>query len=269
METRMSNREATLRRIEEIRRKREGLLPPEPQAIFLTQDGIKSVSGSGVVTRLDAPIADSADNEAENRQRYEEFVSRPRSPGNPNHPKKGSTIRVDPITDLKKIEAIKWLLRDKPRNYALFIVGINTNLRASDLTRITIGQVRGLKPMDEITLKEKKTGKQRRISLNAACVNAINRYLESDPELEDGEPIFNLTVPTLSRMVRSWCEAANCKGRFAGHSLRKSWAYHQHKTFGVPLPNIMVALNHSNQAQTLGYLSIQPEEMKAVYANEL
>ena len=31
---------------------------------------------------------------------------------NPNHPQKGSTIKVDPIRKLKHIEAIKELLKD-------------------------------------------------------------------------------------------------------------------------------------------------------------
>ena len=83
----------------------------------------------------------------------------------------------------------------------LFILGINTNLRASDLLRITVGQVRDLKPGDEITLKEKKTGKPRRITLNKACVQAIQRLLASRP-YDDADPLFlgqrgPLTVPSV------------------------------------------------------------------------
>ena len=58
--------------------------------------------------------------------------------GNPNHPKKGSQIKVDPIKKLKDIKAIKKILANKPRDFALFTIGINTNLRASDLLRLTI-----------------------------------------------------------------------------------------------------------------------------------
>ena len=52
---------------------------------------------------------------------------------NPNAPKKGSKIKVEPIRDLKDIQTIKKLLSDNPLHSCLFIVGINTNLRASDL----------------------------------------------------------------------------------------------------------------------------------------
>ena len=66
-----------------------------------------------------------------------------------NSPKPGSKITVHPIKRLKDIKAIKKLLADKPRDLALFTVGINTNLRASDLLGIRVGDVRYLKPMDE------------------------------------------------------------------------------------------------------------------------
>ena len=46
---------------------------------------------------------------------------------NPNHPKKGSTIKVEPITELTDIKLIKKLLKDKPRDHhCLFTMGINT-----------------------------------------------------------------------------------------------------------------------------------------------
>ena len=48
---------------------------------------------------------------------------------NSNHPRKGSTIKVEPIKRLKDLKAIKKLLQDKPRDLCLFTIGINTNLR--------------------------------------------------------------------------------------------------------------------------------------------
>ncbi len=189
---------------------------------------------------------------------------------NYNHPKKGSTIRVQPITSKNDIIRMKKYLEPNPRDYALFVVGINTNLRASDLIRITAGQVRDLKPMEELTLKEKKTGKMRRINLNEACVNAIQRLLHYYQEpFSDDEPIFNLTVPSVSRLVKSWCSDLGLKGNYASHSLRKSWGFFQHKFFKVPLPELMVCFNHATQEETLNYLGIQPETVRQIYANQI
>ena len=193
---------------------------------------------------------------------------------NPNHPAKGSQIKVEPIRDLKDIATIKKLLKDKPRDLALFTLGINTNLRASDLLSIRAGQVRGLKPMDEIEIKEKKTGKTRRISLNKACVDAIKCLLASAP-YEDNHYLFKsqrgdvLTVPSVHRLVKGWCRAINLKGNFGSHTLRKTWGYHQRVTFGAGLPELMECFGHATQKQTLTYLCIQPEEIKGVYAHEL
>jgi integrase len=194
--------------------------------------------------------------------------------GNSNHPKKGSSIKVQPIKRLEDIRTIKKVLADKPRDLALFTVGINTNLRASDLLQIKVGQVRDLKPNDEIEIREKKTKKLRRVTLNKACIDAIRNLLASAP-FKDSDYLFQsqraevLIVPSVVRLVKQWCSAINLKGNFGSHTLRKTWGYHQRVTFGTDLPRLMVCFNHSTQRQTLEYLCIQADEIREVYENEL
>lgn len=192
---------------------------------------------------------------------------------NPNHPKKGSTIKVDPIRKLRDINSIKKMLHDKPRDLCLFVLGINTNLRASDLLRITAGMVRDLKAGDELTLKEKKTGKHRRITLNKAAIDSIRGLLTSR-EYHDDDPLLVgqrgcLTVPSINRLVKGWCRSINLKGNYGSHSLRKTFGYHQRVTFNVGMPELMLAFNHSSQRETLTYLGIQPEEVRSIYMNVL
>lgn len=98
---------------------------------------------------------------------------------NKNRPTKGSQIKVEPIKIIKQILTIKKLLTDNPRDLCLFTLGINTNLRASDLLRIMAGDVRHLQPGDVLQLKEKKTGKTKTITLNKSVVEAIQRLLSS------------------------------------------------------------------------------------------
>ena len=192
---------------------------------------------------------------------------------NYNHPPKGSTTKVDPIKSTRHIKNVKKLLADKPLDLALFTVGINTNLRASDLLRIKVGQVRDLKPNDEIVLNEKKTRKERRITLNRACISAIQRLMESK-EYQDKDYLFTgqrgcLTVPGVNAKVKNWCKALNLKGNYGSHTLRKTFGYHQRVTFKTDLPTLMEIFNHSTQKQTLNYLCVQPEEIKNVYEHEL
>ena len=78
-----------------------------------------------------------------------------------NHPKIGDQIKVEPIRELKNIKLIKKLLADRPRDLAIFTLGLNTNLRASDILRVTVGHVRHLGPEEYFTIREKKTGKEK------------------------------------------------------------------------------------------------------------
>ncbi len=183
-------------------------------------------------------------------------------------------MKVEPIRAVRDIRAIKRMLGQSPRDLAIFVVGVNTNLRASDILALTVGHVRGLDVGGDIVLKEKKTGKQRRITANAEIADAIGKLLAAreggDRALSDHEPLFvgqrgRLTVPTLSRMVKNWCEMVNLTGNYAAHSMRKTWGYHQRVRLNTSVPELMVMFNHSSQRQTLDYLGVQPEEIKEAY----
>jgi len=197
---------------------------------------------------------------------------------NPNAPQKGSEIKVDPIKNLEDINLIKRMLKDNPRDLAIFTIGINTNLRASDLVRLETQQVKYLSAGENFEIKEKKTKKQKRITLNQTCINAIQNLLQDKKFNPTGVYVFQskktfgmepLTVQRLHSLVKSWCKKIKLKGNFGSHTLRKTFGYHQRITFHASIEQLMVCFNHSNQRQTLEYLCIQPEEIKKIYMNEL
>lgn len=189
-----------------------------------------------------------------------------------NHPAAKSEISVEPIRSTKYIDIIKKALADSPRDYALFVVGINTAYRASELLALTVGKVRHLQPGDTLTVREQKTNKKRPVTLNKAAHDALQNLLASMPDASDESPLFGgrkgskaLTVSTLNRMVKEWCSWCNLPGNYGSHTLRKTWGYHQRVTFKNDLPEIMVALGHSSQRQTLHYLCIADEEIQDLY----
>ncbi|MBJ6800160.1 tyrosine-type recombinase/integrase [Geomonas propionica] len=189
-----------------------------------------------------------------------------------NSPKEGSIISVEPIRSRKHIDLIKKALADKPRDYALFVVGINTAYRASELLALTVGKVRHLQPGDTFTVREQKTSKKRDVTLNKAAYDALQALLTIMPDAADDVPIFNgrkgdkaLTVSTLNRLVKEWCSWCNLPGNYGSHTLRKTWGYHQRVTFKRDLPEIMVALGHSSQRQTLHYLCIADSEIQDLF----
>lgn len=207
---------------------------------------------------------------AQNLTRFEEDAM-----PNPNHPAKGSIIRVDPIRDRKDIATIKRLLADKPRDLALFVVGINTALRVSDLLALTAGQVRPAEkgaPFD-LEVREIKTGNLRRLTFNRAAVDALKGLLGARA-CQDGEKLFQgqrgpIGREHVNRLVKGWCRAVNLRGNYGSHTLRKTFGYQQRVSFGVDIPTLMTVYGHSSQKQTLTYLCIQPEEVANVYANAI
>lgn len=88
---------------------------------------------------------------------------------------------VQPIRDLKKIETIKKLLRQQNlRVYCLFVVGINSGLRISDLLKLRISDVyENGKPKDRILIREKKTNKFKDFPLLDNAKSALKEYLKN------------------------------------------------------------------------------------------
>lgn len=194
---------------------------------------------------------------------------------NSNRPKKGSIIKVEPIRKVKTIKDLKTLLSEKPLDLALFTVGINCALRASDLLSLTVGQVKKLKPKDSLTIREGKTKKLKTVTFNKNMVDSIQKLLSSRDSLEDEDFLFIgqrgnvLSVPALNLKIKRWMKRLNVKGNFGCHSLRKTWCFHQYTRNNVPLPTLMKALNHSSQAITLRYIGIEPREIEDLANFEL
>ena len=192
---------------------------------------------------------------------------------NYNHPKKGSTIDIRPIKKKKTIADLKTLLKDKPLDFALFVVGINTNLRASDLLSLKVEQVKDLKADDSIELKEKKTKKKKMVTFNANAIDAIQKLLKSR-KYDEGDYLFIgqrgtvLRVESLNLKIKRWMERLGFDKKYYGcHTLRKTWTYLEYKFCNAPLPELMKALNHSSQKITLRYIGIQDEDMQKLYSN--
>lgn len=195
---------------------------------------------------------------------------------NPNHPKAGTSIKVEPIRDLKDVRSIKKQLAGNTRDLAIFTVGINTKLRASDLVALTVGMVKHLQPGEHFTIRERKTGKDSAITINKTVYEVVQSLLATIPDASDDQPLFQsrkggaaLTPISINKMVKGWCSQINLKGNYGSHTLRKTFGYHHRVTFGTDIPTLMQMFNHSTQRQTLEYLCIQPEEIKNAYMREL
>jgi integrase len=187
---------------------------------------------------------------------------------NPHRPRKGDSIRVEPIRSKKHIANIKKILADKPRDLCLFTLGINTAFRANELLSIKVGEVRYLGVGDTLTLKQRKTQKYRSVVLNDNVVESIKNHLRV-ASLSDEAALFTglrgcLTVPTVNRLVKTWCASVGLKGNYGSHSMRKTWGYWQRQN-GADILNLVEAFGHATQRQTMAYLGLQPEDVMKLY----
>lgn len=199
-------------------------------------------------------------------------------PRNFNHPKKGSSIKVEPIRDLKAIKRIKKLYADKPRDLCLFTFGINTAYRANELLSLTVGQVDYLQAGDRLEIKQSKSGKYRAATINQTVIDAIDAWLKVHPDRQEpNAPLFKsrrsprqaLKVSTVNNMVKKWCREVGLRGNYGSHTLRKTWGYHQRVQKNQHLSLLMTAFGHTTQQQTLEYLCIQDSEVQELYDLEL
>ncbi len=195
---------------------------------------------------------------------------------NPNHPKLGSSIKVEPIRELKDIKNIKKLLADHPRNLCLFTLGINTAYRANELLSIRIGQVRHLQPGDTLDLKQSKNKKYRMTTVNQTAIDTIQNYIawkESEKRpAHDDDFLFTgqrgpITENYLNNLVKDWCQHFRIPGNYGSHTLRKTFGYQARVQHNVSIPILVDLFGHSSQKQTLDYLCIQANEVKDVFMN--
>ena len=197
-------------------------------------------------------------------------------PNNPNHPVKGSRITVDPIREPKDIETIKRLLKNRPRDLLLFVMGINNGLRAGDLLKLKVGQVRHLKPGQSISIREGKTGKTNILMMNRSTYKVLQRYLD-ELQPADGDFLFKsnkgknrpLTVSYVNNLVKAWCRSVNLKGNYGAHTLRKTFGYIQRTVYGVGFEVLAKRFNHSNPRITMRYLGITDAEVNGILLNEI
>ena len=193
--------------------------------------------------------------------------------GNQNHPTEGSQTKVEPIRRLRDITAIKKLLQASPRNYAIFVMGINTYMLPGELINLKVSQVKHIDPDGHIQVADEKSGKEKSYVLNKACIDAIQNLLASD-DYRDDDNLFrsqrgDLILPSLSRLVKKWCDALNLSGNYGAHTLRKTWGYHQHYTYGVDIQTLKKCFNHPSANQTKEYLYIKDDDIDEIVYHEL
>lgn len=180
---------------------------------------------------------------------------------------------VQPIRERKVIERIKKILKSQNvRDYLLFVLGINSGLRVSDLLALKvsdvmddIGNVR-----DRISMREKKTGKSKDFPIGKNARKAIQEYM-ARIEPRNDLPLFQskkgngaITRVQAYRILNEAARTVGIKEKIGTHTLRKTFGYHAYKA-GYDLSQIQKLLNHSSPGVTLRYIGITQEQLDEIY----
>ncbi|WP_017187839.1 site-specific integrase [Alkalibacillus haloalkaliphilus] len=166
---------------------------------------------------------------------------------------------VQPIRDPEMIEKMKSiLLKQSYRDWFMFVMGINTGLRISDLLSLKVEDV---KNKTHITIQEQKTGKMKRFRINNDLNDHISEYIAN---MSDQDYLFkskrsNQPIKRV-QAYKILNEAAQKAGvsEIGTHTLRKTFGYHFYKrTKDVAL--LQDIFNHSAPSITLRYIGINQE----------
>lgn len=173
--------------------------------------------------------------------------------------------KVQPIRNKDVISNILSYLRNtNERNYILFMLGIYTGLRISDIRRLKVGDVRS---KQGVNIKSKKTGKMIFIKFNVELKRALDKYIkgkdDNDYILKSREGYNSpITRQQAYKILRKIADKFDLQS-IGTHSLRKTFGYHYYYACKKDIVKVQMALDHSDPSITLRYIGILQEDVEA------
>lgn len=154
------------------------------------------------------------------------------------------------------------------RDLALFGTAIDTLLRATDLLALRVADITdpGGAILDEIVLRQQKTGEPHRVALSAGTRTVLASWLEAARKLPEDFVFTGAKAPNLHRpitrrqygqLVKKWARLARIRdvSRYSTHSLRRTRAaYIYEQTRNIEA--VRQLLGHASVGSTSAYLNI-------------
>ncbi len=178
---------------------------------------------------------------------------------------------VDPIRDVNKINAIKDVLKKQSkRDLLLFVFGINTGIKISDLLSLRVEDVWDESEMKEfLYVKDTTSEEVKAFYLNNMIKNELREYLRtleyecSDflfKSKKDNQPISRQQA---YRIINHAAKEVGIPGKIGMHTLRKTFGYHAYLK-GIAISILMDIYNHHSPSETFKYIGINKEEKNLV-----
>lgn len=186
---------------------------------------------------------------------------------------------VYPIKKKGDVKAMKkYLKKSNMRDYALFVLGINSALRVSDLLSFKVSDI--MNPdgsiKERITLVEQKTKKTKSFPFNDSIKETMTEYLKTDINKDGvlfpsriGDKDQAITRQYVHVFLKEAALAVGIKELISTHSMRKTFSYNIYQNNVKENPGIINTLqhmlNHKDSSTTLRYIGLTQDVMDDVY----
>lgn len=158
--------------------------------------------------------------------------------------------------------------RYRNRNRLLFVLGISTGFRISELLSLKISDVwNGQRVITAISVKASntKTKKGRRIRLNSSAQSAIKDWIEDEHRPESGYLFSSRKGGAITRqqahnVLKRAFKEAQLDGTLATHTLRKTFANRLLNNTEATVRDVSRYLGHEDIRVTERYLGIDSEK---------
>ena len=174
---------------------------------------------------------------------------------------------AEPIKSKQDIRAIEeYLKAQNERNFVLWVLGVNSGLRVSDIVGLNVADV---VDKTHITIIEKKTKKRKSFYINNKLQQVLKTFTK-DRSFE--EPLFlgkrgnRLNRKEVYRFLIDVCNKIGVKSKISTHTMRRTFGYHHYQQYkdSVILQKIF---NHSSSRITLMYIGVEQDEIDWSYKN--
>ncbi len=165
---------------------------------------------------------------------------------------------VEPIRDSNKVrELANYLRKYSERNYIMFIIGINSGLRISDILKLRVRDVKG---KEQVSIREKKTGKQRIFPMTPILKRELKNYClykDLDEFLIKSQQGYNKPI-SRERAYMILRDAGETLGLYnlGTHTLRKTFGDHFYMQY-KDIVTLQKIFNHADPSITLHYIGIE------------
>lgn len=162
------------------------------------------------------------------------------------------------------------------RNKTLFVVGVSTGLRISEIISLKVkdvfkhGQVANRVTVAKRNVKGNKEG--RSIALTERAKLAIHNLI-TEESLTEEMPLFRSRKGGSIGRKRAWLilseafELLKLEGKVSTHSMRKSLAQRIWTASGKDLRMTQVALGHASVQSTISYIGVDSKDVDNLITN--